>query len=288
MSRAPRIIFEGAVYHVYQRGNNKSYIFDDPNHKAFLLKQLREYQRKFDYQVLAYVIMNNHFHLLIRTNKNSIDEIMFNINNVMAKYLNKQLGRTGHIFENRYNCLVVENEAYLLWLLRYIHRNPIRAEICEDLKDYRWCSHTFYINNLSLFVDTNFILNLLSSNRRQAICRYIDLINTPGSNDNKDKDYELIRNVCSFDEVSLNNNDSNQPLKPKILKLEDILNSINISQEIKAELIKGGRSLSLTPHKVNFLKVALYNKYSLSEIAKFLNTSADALRKLKAYYKITT
>lgn len=60
---------------------------------------------------------------------------MFNISNVLGKYLNRKLNQTGHVFENRYNSKLVETNAYLLWLLRYIHRNPIKAHMCNDIDE---------------------------------------------------------------------------------------------------------------------------------------------------------
>lgn len=66
MSRSSRVVFEGAIYHIYQRGNNKEYIFENPKHKNFLIKQIKEYNKKFDFELLAYVIIDNHYHLLIK------------------------------------------------------------------------------------------------------------------------------------------------------------------------------------------------------------------------------
>ncbi|MDF2675180.1 MAG: transposase, partial [Clostridiales bacterium] len=110
MTRKNRDIFEGAIYHVYQRGNNREHILENSNYKTFLLKQIKEYNKIFDFQLLAYVIMNNHYHLLIKTNKSPISDIMFNINNVLGKYLNRELNRTGHVFEGRYNSKLVDTD----------------------------------------------------------------------------------------------------------------------------------------------------------------------------------
>lgn len=92
-------IYEGAIYHITQRGNNKAYVFERDEIKSFFIKQLRGHNKKFDYEILAFVIMDNHYHLLIRTNEDSMSKIMFYINNLMGKYLNDKLGKTGHVFE---------------------------------------------------------------------------------------------------------------------------------------------------------------------------------------------
>jgi REP element-mobilizing transposase RayT len=80
LAREKRIICEGTIYHITSRGNNRDYIFSNPKHKAFLLKQIKEYNMVFDFELLAYVIMDNHYHLLIYTNKTPISKLMFSAN----------------------------------------------------------------------------------------------------------------------------------------------------------------------------------------------------------------
>jgi REP element-mobilizing transposase RayT len=109
------IMFEGAVYHIFARGNNREYIFQNTKHKEFLIEKIRDNNKIFDFQLLAYVIMNNHYHLLMKTNKAPISDIMFGINNSLGKYLKRELGKTGHVLEKRYGCKLIHNDAYLLW-----------------------------------------------------------------------------------------------------------------------------------------------------------------------------
>lgn len=286
MPRPPRVLFDGAVYHIYQRGNNKDFIFSNSNHKAFLVKQLRDYNKRFDFQLLAYVIMDNHYHLAIKTNKDPIDKIMFSINNVVAKFLNKELNRTGHIYENRYRCELVDNDAYLIWLLRYIHRNPIRARICEKVKDYRWTSNIFYQCNISNFIDIDYILNIISPTRSQAISKYLSLMDISDCN-NSIEDFNFIKSNFNLDKASNSSNSDKIKVFQK-LTLDDILNSINISMEEKYMIMQGSKDKHLVPYKIEFIKTALSNKYSLVEISKFINIKPDALRKFRDYHKIIT
>ena len=168
MAKGKKIICEGTIYHITSRGNNRDYILSDPKHKAFLLKQIKAYNMKFDFELLAYVIMDNHYHLLIKTNKTPISEIMFNINNVLGKYLVRELNRKGHVLEKRYSCKIVATDTYIVWLLRYIHRNPICAHMCNNLDDYRWSSHYFYKRGYNSFINTSYILNILSPGKAAA------------------------------------------------------------------------------------------------------------------------
>ncbi|MDF2672566.1 MAG: transposase [Clostridiales bacterium] len=206
MGRKNRFIYEGAIYHIYQRGNNKEYIFEDDKIKSFILKYLKEYNKKFDYEILAYVIMNNHYHLLIKTNKSPIDQIMFYLNNLLGKYINDKLNRTGHAFEDRYKCELVETDTYLIWLLRYIHRNPVRANMCNDVKDYRWSSHRFYqYYRASLFINTSFILGMFGNDKESAINVYLRLVESTGFHENVEKDCEIIKEMFNFNETKAEN-----------------------------------------------------------------------------------
>jgi len=285
MPRMPRIIFEGAIYHIYQRGNNKDFIFNNDNHKAFFIKQLKDYNKKFDYQILGYVIMNNHYHLLIKTNKYPIDKIMFSINNVMGKFLSRELSRSGHNYEGRYNSKLVDNKAYLLWLLRYIHRNPLRAKICSDLNNYRWCSHFYYRTGFNSFVDSDFILNIISSSKNNAIRQYINFINNSRYEDDMTTDMETIKKDFSLMEASNLFNYNPSP-KPAFISLNDIFESLNFPDDLKISIIKGSKNRSLTNYKIDFIKSALAYKYSLVEISSFINVSPSALGKFVAYHKI--
>ncbi|WP_337961230.1 transposase [Caloramator sp. mosi_1] len=140
--------------------------------KRFIIKQLKEYNKKFDYELLGYVIMDNHYHLLMRTHKDTISTIMFNLNNVVAKFLNTALDRTGHALEKRYHCNLIDSESQLYATLRYIHRNPIRAHICDSIDEYLWSSHWFYKRGINSFINVDFILDMLSEDRKNQL-KYI-------------------------------------------------------------------------------------------------------------------
>jgi REP element-mobilizing transposase RayT len=180
MSNRERGNFEGAIHHVWQRGNNREYIFQDSTTKGFFINQLKEYNKKFDYNLLAYVIMDNHYHLLIQTFKDAIGEVMFNINNVTGKFIKDNLKRSGHVFQGRYNSKLVQTNEYFLWLIRYIHRNPIRAKICNKVGDYSWSSHRIYLKGYSDFMNIDFPLSIFDSDKRKAIQLYLKLVNSEG------------------------------------------------------------------------------------------------------------
>lgn len=283
MGRKNRIIYEGAIYHIYQRGNNKEYIFQDDKIKTFILKYLKEYNKKFDYEVLAYVIMNNHYHLLIKTNKSPIDQIMFYLNNLLGKYINDKLNRTGHAFEDRYKCELVDTDTYLIWLLRYIHRNPVKANICSDVKNYRWSSHCFYeYYSTSLFINTSFILSMLGNNKETAIEVYLKIVESTGFQENADKDCGIIKEIINFNETRAvsESNFINNFVSSNRKTLNEIMTELNINGNMVVDIKNGMRTQSLTPVKLKIIARALEECYSLREIADYLNVVPSAISKL--------
>jgi putative transposase len=279
MSRRNRLIYNGAIYHIYQRGNNKEFIFEDDNMKSFILHTLEKYQRKLDYEVLAYVIMNNHYHLLLRANESPIGDIMFYLNNPLGKYVNGKLNRTGHVFEGRYKCKLVENDAYLIWLLRYIHRNPVKANICSDVDDYKWTSHYFYKNQIKSYINTEFILSKLGESMEAAVKRYLMLVSSPGNDNDNDRDYNITKETFNLKELPNLNGSSDAP-KYNRKNLDDMITEFNIPSNILFDIKKGSKKQFLTPIKLTIIKNALEECYSIKEIAEYLNAAPSTISKL--------
>lgn len=176
MARKPRIEYNGAIYHVIQRGNNREYIFEDTLHKGYLIKIIREVKGVLDFNIFAYVLMDNHYHLLLQTVDCPLSVLMHRINNRYSKYYNFKARRSGHVFENRYKGILVQDKSYLLGLIRYIHYNPVRARMCGKVADYKWSSDVFYRRNMKNIVDIGFALDMLSLDRISAIRKYIELM----------------------------------------------------------------------------------------------------------------
>jgi len=143
MGRKPRIEFDGAVYHVIQRGNNKEYIFKKAEHKKYFLSKLSEIKNLLDFEIYGFVLMDNHYHFIIKCHESSISNIMHRINSNFGKYYNISYRRSGHVFQDRYKGLLVKDDKYLLSLLRYVHQNPVKANMCKNVCDYKWSSDYF-------------------------------------------------------------------------------------------------------------------------------------------------
>ena len=144
MTRQWRIEFEGAYYHILSRGNARRNIFSDNNDRISFLEILGKMSERFEVEVYAYVLMNNHYHLLLKTSKPNISKSMQWFGTTYTRRYNIKHRRSGHLFQGRFKNFLVENDEYLMLLSCYIHRNPLRAGIVERLVDYPWSSYPMY------------------------------------------------------------------------------------------------------------------------------------------------
>jgi len=144
LARPWRIQHGGAYYHVLSRGNEgRDIFFDDVDRKLFL-KTLGEASDRFNVDVFAFVLMKNHYHVLLRTNLPNLSRSMQWLGLTYARRLNNRVGRYGHLFQGRFKAIVVESDAYMVELSCYIHRNPLRAKRVKRLIEYRWSSYPVY------------------------------------------------------------------------------------------------------------------------------------------------
>jgi REP element-mobilizing transposase RayT len=173
MARQWRIEYPGALYHVLSRGNGGQSIFRCDSDRNTFIELLEELHNRFDIEIYTYVLMNNHYHLLLKTKQANLSKAMqwFGTSFTRRFNLNNQTG--GHLFQGRFKSIIVENDAYLRRLSYYIHRNPLRAQIVKRLADYKWSSYRFYAYKKKPpeWLNTHFILNQLSAKDRNRTYR---------------------------------------------------------------------------------------------------------------------
>ena len=146
MARLPRLSIPGYPHHVIQRGNNWQAIFTTPADYQLLLNLLDENARKFGVAVHAYVLMDNHFHLLVTPQaQDSLPKMMQAIGRRYVRHFNGEHGRSGTLWEGRYKSTLIQAERYLLACMAYIDLNPVRAGLVAHARDYPWSSHGHYI-----------------------------------------------------------------------------------------------------------------------------------------------
>jgi len=173
MPRSPRIHAPGALYHVTLRGNHRQDIFFTLDDRSLLTRILREIIDECGAQLHAYCYMTNHVHALLQVSNTPLSRIMLLVAGRYARRVQARLQTTGHLFEKRYHALLVDADQYLLALLRYIHLNPVRANLVASPDDYPWSSHHAYLGTRTEpWVTTEFALRMLGPDRPRALAAY--------------------------------------------------------------------------------------------------------------------
>lgn len=183
MSRKPREKSSSGIYHIMVRGINGQDIFHDDRDKQKFIKIMSKYKDICQYEVYGYCLMSNHIHLLIKECKQTISQVMKRIGTSYVYWYNMKYERSGHLFQGRFKSESVEDDKYLLVVLRYIHLNPIKAGLVEEAADYKWSSYSEYINQKNNLTDINFVLSIFNPNQSKAVKIFEDFM----AQDNEDK-----------------------------------------------------------------------------------------------------
>ena len=178
MARPLRIEYPGAVYHVTSRGNAQQPIFADDRDRLAFLERLRTVVEQYHWLCHAWCLMDNHYHLLIETPEGNLARGMRALNGGYTQYHNRRHERVGHLFQGRYKAILVDREAYLLELSRYVVLNPVRAGLVEDVGEYRWSSYraTCGLEPAPEWLYTDWILSQFARTRSRAIRAYADFV----------------------------------------------------------------------------------------------------------------
>lgn len=175
MPRPIRLKSENGLYHVMARGNRRKVIFHNDEDKKRFINILSHKKKDVSFTLLAFCIMDNHYHLLIKEEKESLSTIMKMINSTYATHYNSKYEGIGHVFQDRYRSEAIHNDTYLLSVARYIHNNPKKAGMVNNCRDYPWSSYQNYIyykkNNELLNV--SYILDLYSLDKDKAVNKFM-------------------------------------------------------------------------------------------------------------------
>ncbi|MEW5952564.1 MAG: transposase [Bacillota bacterium] len=261
MPRRPRIYSKTGIYHVIVRGNEKRKIFLDDEDRNKYFYYLIETKKVQEYTLYGYCLMDNHIHLLLYTKNNDISGLMKRINTRYAVYFNKKYDRVGHLFQDRYKSEAVEDERYLLAVLRYIHDNPVKAGLSEHPSNYNWNSYNAYILEKSRFrelLSIEPILNIFSKDLNKAIDLFIEF----SSQDNMENTFDSEENKA---QRALANKQNAEEFIMRFLKLHNVSCHNQDSNKLR-ELI-----------------IILKNRYLLSnrQIAGLLNVDRNFVQRTK-------
>jgi putative transposase len=147
MTSPARIWYPNTSYHITARGNRRSDIFkDDEDFQVYLgiIEETMEYFPN-DYEVNCYCLMDNHIHILLKTRERHMKDFMTRVNSIYAKSFNDKYNYVGHLYQDKYFSELIESDSQMLDTSRYIHLNPVKANMVEKPEDYRWSSYSMYI-----------------------------------------------------------------------------------------------------------------------------------------------
>lgn len=174
MARPLRIEFPGGLYHVTSRGDRREPIYEDDADRARFLEVLGDVVERSNWLCHAFCLMDNHYHLLIETPDGNLSKGMRQLNGVYTQYSNRRHARVGHLFQGRYKAIVVDREAYLLELTRYVVLNPVRAGLVDEPGQWPWSSFNAVVGQVACpgWLETDGLLAQFGEERGEARRRY--------------------------------------------------------------------------------------------------------------------
>ena len=161
MPRQARKKSSVGIYHIMLRGVNQQQIFEDSEDCDKFLQVLKDCKAISEFKLFAYCLMGNHIHILLQETNEPIELLMKRIATRFVYWYNIKYQRVGHLFQDRFKSEPIENDAYFLTVLRYIHQNPIKAGICKTVADYENSSYNEYFKRSDL-IDSDFVFNIIS------------------------------------------------------------------------------------------------------------------------------
>lgn len=285
MPRGPRLHVPGGHYHVILRGNHREPLFSKAADRAELNRIVTDVIDRFGVRVHAFCWMTNHLHAVMQIGELPLGGIVQRIAQRYARYRHRQLDTCGHLFERRHRAKLVDVDGYFLALLRYIHLNPVTANLVADPADYPWSSHRAFLGEEHIpWVTTEFGLSLFSDDPVRARRAYRRFIN------------ESIR--CDDEGFG----DAQNPEDPRVLGTSEFLSGLHQDSHSLANVTKLGplaasicshhcvtleelcspnRARILSDARADFaLRATSQRVATMSEIARFLNRAPSSVSEL--------
>ena len=178
MARPLRIELSGGLYHVTSRGDRREAIFFGDEDRLAWLELLCQVCKRFNWVCHGWCQMTNHYHLIVETPEGNLSAGMRQLNGVYTQWVNRQHQRVGHVFQGRYKAILVEKDAYLLELARYVVLNPVRAGMVASVDAWPWSSYHATVGNTPapVWLQTEWILAQFGRARSPAVWRYMEFV----------------------------------------------------------------------------------------------------------------
>lgn len=235
MPRVARKKSQTGIYHVIVRGINRQNIFNDDEDFKKYIEILERTKKISGCDIYGYVIMGNHVHLVIKEAKEQIGTIMKRIGASYAYWYNWKNERMGHVFQDRYKSECVEDDRYLMTVIRYVHNNPVKAGIVKRAEKYKWSSTSAYYGAeeyIAGLTDTNLVLGMFSEDKKTAMTEFCKFI----EEENDDK--------CLEDEIRVKASDEEVRVEiQKLLKGKDIASLSQLERKERNKVLHRAKKI---------------------------------------------
>jgi len=187
MARPLRVEYPGAFYHVINRGNAGENLFKGIRDREKFLEYLATASERFSLKIYTYCLMTNHFHVLLETQLSNLSQAIQWVNVSYAGYFNRKYQRNGHLFQGRFKSILVDADEYLKQLSRYIHLNPVRANLVAHPDEYKWSSYSTITGKTKepAWLESAWLLSKFGTKRKQAITNYKKFVEEADTKDLK-------------------------------------------------------------------------------------------------------
>ena len=282
MSRKPRLHVAGGLYHVILRGNGRRDIFFDADDRHRWESILKDELVHHQHRIHAYCWMTNHIHAAIQCGRDPLSQFMATLSSRYSKSTNKKLGRSGHLFERRYRAILVQEDSYILELVRYIHRNPLRAGLTDDPAKYQWSSHTAYLGGPKPhWLTVDWVLRVFGDTDSMARSGYCDFM----QQDQDSTLLQLFRVGSEHDERALGDDSFVEAaIQPRceasvVTNLDSVIATVCEKHDVTIDLLSSNsreRKLSRARAEIGFI-ARESGVATVSEVARLFGRSQAGL-----------
>lgn len=265
MPRRKRTAEPHTLQHVIQRGNNRNYIYEDNRDKKEFLSLLETALNTYEAILLQYVLMDNHYHLLIKVGEQPLSSLIWFLNRRYTLYYNQRYNRIGTIYGGRYKSYPITETQKFFSIIRYIVQNPVKAGLVRTPGEYRYSGHASVLKKETGLVDRSALLAKFAPNEKTALSRYRECT-----------EHESWSAQVGFATII----DRRVETDERLAFLLDKLLSEKNQREKRTMLTAGSSSPLIRDLRAEFVQLSISDGHALKDIASFLHVSHETVRRI--------
>lgn len=284
MARPLRLLFENACYHVMARGIRRERIFQEPRDREIFLSKVEEIFMKYSAVCYAYCLMDNHYHLFMRTARPNLPQVMHYLNSSYTNWFRVKHEVAGPLFQGRYKSILVDVDQYATVLSAYIHLNPLKDNLVAQLEDYKWSSFNSYLGKIKSveWLDTDFILSHFGRNRNAYRLFVYEQVDRDISKDvyqgcvlGDEFFVSRIKNAVQHEDFDNKEIPQSRSLRKEI-DARSIIEVVSDKLAIEPSSLRKRRKNN-TPRKIAVYLVSKYTPLSLLEVGRLFHMDYSAV-----------